>query len=175
MVQALFKTRSYGVDFFLMGKDLKKGSQVVGADGETVLEVSEAPQLLQATEVVDLQARDATLQVTPDHMVLVPGGGDAPEKYVPAGKLKSGDLIMLDSGEPMPLTSVTIRPKACDVLKVVFEPDLPVAVCRRCAARGCASEVEQVQIRLQMEAYPSLRRPATTWTERLRPFYIDAP
>lgn len=128
MVQALFKTRSYGIDFFLMGKDLKKGSEVVGADDTTILKVSEAPQLFRATEVVDLQAGDATLQVTPDHLVLVPGDGSGAEKYVPAGGLKMGDLIMLDSGEPAPLKSVTIQPKVCDVLKVVFEPDLPVAV-----------------------------------------------
>ena len=114
MPDAIFKTRSSGVDFFLMGRDLRKGSQVVAADDETILEVCEAPVLSQATETVRLQAGAATLRVTPDHQVQVPevdgamedgeGGGNG--RYAPAGSLKPFALIMLDSGEPAALTGV---------------------------------------------------------------------
>ena len=45
--------------------------------------------------------------------------------------LKAGDLVVLDSGEAAALSSVVLRREACQVLKVVFEPDLPVAVFSR--------------------------------------------
>ena len=131
MLDAIFKTRSYGIDLFLFGKDLKKGSQVLAADDETILEVSEAAKVCKATEVVRLQAGAATLQVTPDHPVQVP---DASGKldiglFAPAGELKEGDLVLLDSGEAA-LTSVDICSGSCEVLDIVFQPDLPVAVFR---------------------------------------------
>ena len=130
MPDAIFKTRSYGTDFFLMGRDLKKGSQVVAGDDKTILEVATNPELCHATEVVDLLAGAATLRVTPDHLVQVPdaAGGSGKNRYLPAGKLAVGDLVMLDSGEPVALDSIAIRPTECEVLKVAFEPDLPVAV-----------------------------------------------
>ncbi|CAE7517373.1 unnamed protein product [Symbiodinium natans] len=130
MLNAIFKTRSYGTDFFLMGRDLKKGSQVVAGDDATILEVAANPELCRATEVVDLQAGAANLRVTPDHLVQVPDatGDSGTNLYVPAGKLAAGDLVMLDSGEPIALTSVAIRPMECEVLKITFEPHLPVAV-----------------------------------------------
>ncbi|CAE7421190.1 Ppfia2, partial [Symbiodinium sp. CCMP2456] len=137
MVDAIFKTRSFGADFFLMGRDLKKGSQVVAGDDAAILEVAKKPEICDASEVVELQAGIATLRVTPDHLVQVADAkGEVEESlYVEAGKLKAGDLVMLDSGEglAMPLvkgdaaalTSVTIRPLACQVMKIVFEPYLP--------------------------------------------------
>ncbi|CAE7541653.1 unnamed protein product [Symbiodinium sp. CCMP2592] len=133
MVDAIFKTRSYGADFFLMGRDLKKGSQVVAADDATILEVAKSPEICDAGEVVEMQAGTATLRVTPDHLVQVADvKGEVEESlYLEAGKLKVGDLVMLDSGDPAALTSVTVRPLACQVLKIVFEPYLPVAVFSR--------------------------------------------
>ena len=65
MVDAIFKTRSYGADFFLMGRDLKKGSQVVAGDDTSILEVVKTPEICDASEVVELQAGAATLRVTP--------------------------------------------------------------------------------------------------------------
>ncbi|CAE7247388.1 unnamed protein product [Symbiodinium sp. CCMP2456] len=133
MVDAIFKTRSYGADFFLMGRDLKKGSQVVAGDDASILEVAKTPEICDASEVVELQAGTATLRVTPDHLVQVADAkGEVEESlYLEAGKLKAGDLVMLDSGDVAALTSVTIRPLACQVLKIVFEPYLPVAVFSR--------------------------------------------
>ena len=130
MPDAIFKTRSCSTDFFLMGRDLKKGSQVVAGDDATILEVAANPQLCRATEVVDLQAGAANLRVTPDHLVQVADatGESGKNLYLPAGKLAEGDLVMLDSGEPVALTSVAIRTLECEVLKVAFNPDLPVAV-----------------------------------------------
>ena len=143
MLDSIFKTRSCDLDFFLMGRDLKKGSQVVAGDDETILEVAKNPEICKATEIVRLQAGEATLQVTWDHPVQVPdlkdmqkGAADVADEregervvqYLPAGTLKKGDFVVLDSREPMALTSVESWSADCEVLKIVFEPDLPVAV-----------------------------------------------
>ena len=112
-----------------MGKDLSEGSPVVAADG-SILKVAEPPEICPATEVVDLQAGGATLRVTPDHPVRVPDARGELDKilYLPAGQLKKGDSVILDSGEAAKLTGVSLQVKECQVLKIVFEPDLPVAV-----------------------------------------------
>ena len=131
MIDAIFKTRKYGTDFFLMGKDLVKGSEVVAGDDQTILQVSEPPKVCKASKAVRLQAGAATLQVTPDHLVQFFDEDDeleASNSYRPAGQLKVGDCVVLDSGEAAALTSVTTFPVDCEVLKLVFKPDLPVAV-----------------------------------------------
>ena len=127
MLDAIFKSR---MDVFREGNDLQKGSQVLAGDGKTVLEVVEISKEGQATEVVDLQAGAATLRVTPDHPVQIPDESGEPGRhvYMPAGKLKAGDFVMLDGGEPVALTSVEPQAMECKVLKIVFKPDLPVAV-----------------------------------------------
>eukprot|EP00439_Symbiodinium_sp_Y106_P074241 s633_g14.t1 len=113
--------------------DLKKGSQVVAGDDATILEVAKTPEICDASEVVELQAGAAILRVTPDHLVKVadPKGEAEESLYLAAGQLKAGDLVVLDSGEAAALSSVVLRREACQVLKVVFEPDLPVAVFSR--------------------------------------------
>ncbi|CAE7233939.1 ANK3, partial [Symbiodinium necroappetens] len=127
MLDAIFKSR---MDFFREGSDLQKGSQVLAGDGKTVLEVVDISKEAQTTKVVDLQAGSAALRVTPDHPVQVPnqGGNAGRPLCMPAGKLKVGELVMLDSGEPVALTSAETLPMECSVLKIVFKPDLPVAV-----------------------------------------------
>ena len=129
MLDAVFQCRSSIMDFYLAGKDLRKGSQVVAGDGKSTLEVVDISKG-RAAEVVSLEAGAATLQVTPDHPVQVPDkkGEVAEILYQAAGKLAAGDLVVLDSGEPAALTGIHTEPSACEVLKVVFEPDLPVAV-----------------------------------------------
>ena len=58
--------------------------------------------------------------------------GEAEESlYLAAGQLKVGDLVMLDSGEVAALSSVVLWREACQVLKIVFEPYMPVAVFSR--------------------------------------------
>ena len=133
MVDAIFKTRSYGADFFLMGRDLKKGSQVLAGDDASILEVAKTPEICEASEVVELQAAAATLWVTPDHLVQVADPKDDTEEslFLAAGQLKVGDLVMLDSGKVAALSSVVLRREACQVLKIVFEPYMPVAVFSR--------------------------------------------
>ena len=133
MLDAIFKTRSGDTVHFLPGRELMKGSQVVAGDDKTILEVAEVPKVCKATEAVQLQAGAATLQVTRDHLVQVAdakgelGGG----LYLPAGDLKPGNLVVLDSGEAEALTTVKLLLTDCEVLKIVFEPDLPVAVFSR--------------------------------------------
>ena len=131
MSDAIFKTCSGDANFYLMGKNLKKGSQVVAGDGKTLLEVAASPEICPATEVVDLHAAGgATLCVTPDHPVQVPDARGELDKilYIRAGQLKVGDSVVLDSGEAAELTKVNLQATECEVLKIVFEPDLPVAV-----------------------------------------------
>ena len=127
MLDAIFKSR---MDVLREGSDLQKGSQVLAGDGKTVLEVVDISKEAQTTKVVDLQAGSATLRVTPDHPVQVPneGGNTGRPLCMPAGKLKVGELVMLDSGEPAALTSAETLAMECNVLKIVFKPDLPVAV-----------------------------------------------
>ena len=129
MMDAIFKTRSYSMDFFVMGKDLTIGSQVVAGDDETLLKVAKTPEVCHATEVILLKAGVASLQVTKDHLIQVPTLDlDGSTRYAQAGTLRHGDMVMLDSGEPVALTSVEPKSVECEVLKIVFEPDLPVAV-----------------------------------------------
>ena len=61
MPDAIFKTRTGGIEHFERGSELQKGSQVVAGDDETILEVCEAPVLCQAKEIVRLQAGAAML------------------------------------------------------------------------------------------------------------------
>ena len=56
------------------------------------------------------------------------GGKAGRHLYMPAGKLKVGDFVMNDSGEPVALTTAETLPTECKVLKIVFKPDLAVAV-----------------------------------------------
>ncbi|CAE7902362.1 unnamed protein product [Symbiodinium sp. KB8] len=130
VTDAIFRTRSCDIDFFLMGKDLVKGSRVVAADNETILEVAAAPEVFKKTAGFDLQAGNAALRVTADHLVLVPDpqAVSCSGIYVKAGNLKEGDLVMLDSWEPVPLTGIEAWSGEQEVLKVVFQPDLPIAV-----------------------------------------------
>ena len=95
--------------------------------------MAKTPEICDASEVVELQAGAAILRVTPDHLVQVadPKGEAEESLYLAAGQLKAGDLVVLDSGEAAALSSVVLRREACQVLKVVFEPDLPVAVFSR--------------------------------------------
>ena len=126
MLDAIFKCR---MDVLREGRNLQIGSQVLAGDGETVLEVVEIKEA-RTTEVVDLKAGAATLRVTPDHSVPIPNaeGKAGGHHCLPAGKLKVGDFVMNSSGEPVALTTAKTLPTECNVLKIVFKPDLPVAV-----------------------------------------------
>ena len=75
-------------------KDLKKGSQVLAADDETILEVAEPPKVCKTTEVVRLPAGAATLQATPHQPMQVPDANGELDIVldVPAGELQEGDL-----------------------------------------------------------------------------------
>ncbi|CAK9046812.1 unnamed protein product [Durusdinium trenchii] len=81
MVDAILKTP---LGSFLSGQQLSKGTEILAADGSTVL-------------------------------------------VVPAAQLKVGDEVVVD-GVPTKLTSVHSIPGEVRVLKITFQPDLPVAV-----------------------------------------------
>ena len=126
MLDSMFKVR---LDVFRAGRDIQKGSQVVAGDGKTVVEVVEIKEA-QATEVVDLRVGTDMLRVTPDHRVQVPdlSGQVGRRFYREAGELKQGDLVMIAPGQPVALTGAETHPMECKVLKIVFQPDLPVPV-----------------------------------------------
>ncbi|CAE7228975.1 unnamed protein product [Symbiodinium sp. CCMP2456] len=176
MPDAIFKTRGAGIDFWLMGRDLRKGSRVVAGDDKTILEVCYAPELRPVKQIVRLQAGAAMLQVTPDHLVEVPSTvkdreGGASSLYVEAGSLEKGMFVMLDSGEPEALTSVESECGDFEVLKLTFKPNLSVKVfsCPPCIlSRGASMKPSR-----RGKMCERLRgRPSTTEALSARPFML---
>ncbi|CAK9107471.1 unnamed protein product [Durusdinium trenchii] len=120
MPDALFKTPS---GQFLSGADLYKGSQILAADWTTVLQVALPPEKQAARATLLLHAQEAKLQVTPDHRVVLGNG-----HLVAAAELKVGDEVMVGEQVPTKLTSIEFVPGPETVLKIAFQPDMPVAV-----------------------------------------------
>ena len=131
MADAMFLRRDEKFrDYFVQGKDLKIGNLVVAGAGTTLLKVVFAQVTCNATQVIHLQAGAAILEVTPNHLVQVSGvnGELDSDRFLKAGSLKTGDKVLLDCGKPVELTSVeTYEDVRCEVLKIFFSPDLPVA------------------------------------------------
>ena len=131
MADAMFLRRDEKSNYIVVqGKHLMFGNLVLAGDGKTPLKVLFAQVSRKATQVIHLQAGAATLQVTPDHLVQVPGvnGELDSDRFLKAGSLKKGDKVVLDCGKVVELASVDPYEDAhCEVLKIVFSPDLPVA------------------------------------------------
>ena len=58
--------------FFLCAKDLQKGSEVIAADGQTKLKVSDIRNT-KTNKVTELHIGGMILKITSDHRVMVPG------------------------------------------------------------------------------------------------------
>ncbi|CAK9000863.1 unnamed protein product, partial [Durusdinium trenchii] len=99
---------------------LFQGASVVAANGRTT-EVTFPPEQHQVHAVIELQAGDAFLVVSPDHRILVPGN-----VTVQAQDLHVGSEVILD-GNLAALTSLKWKVEPTIVLKIGFKPDLPVA------------------------------------------------
>ncbi|CAK9068348.1 unnamed protein product [Durusdinium trenchii] len=99
---------------------LFQGANVVAANGRTT-EVTFPPEQHQVHAVIELQAGDAFLVVSPDHRILVPGN-----VTVQAQDLHVGSEVILD-GNLAALTSLKWKVEPTIVLKIGFKPDLPVA------------------------------------------------
>ena len=129
MLDAIFKCR---MDVFREGSDLQKGSQVLAGDGETVLEVVEISKEARTKKVVDLAGGCCNTAGDPRPSRAGPRCRTARRDAVicyARGQVEGGRLRdELDSGEPVALTTAETLPMECKVLKIVFKPDLPVAI-----------------------------------------------
>ena len=90
-----------------------------------VVEVVSPPEQHQVDSVIELKAGTASLVVSPDHRVLVPGFPG--NKTVKAEELSEGDGVILD-GISARLSSGERKTGKTLVIRLGFKPDLPVAV-----------------------------------------------
>eukprot|EP00434_Breviolum_minutum_P000203 symbB.v1.2.000172.t1/scaffold9.1/size550961/28 len=126
MREAVFKAALGG---FVSGHDLRRGSQILAADGSMV-EVAHPPEVSEKRGKVVLQTEKAKLEVTADHRV-VNVTHDGEKRQVPAFKLSVGDLVMVDN-QTESLTHVDFDPAIFDVLKIGFSPDKLLACTKYC-------------------------------------------
>ena len=120
MREAVFKAEHGG---FVCGRDLRKGSKILAADG-SIVEVAHDPEVSEKRGKVVLETEKAKLEVTTDHRV-VNVTHDGAQRKVEAFKLRVGDLVMVDN-QTESLTHVDFDPATFKVLKIVFHPDKPV-------------------------------------------------
>ena len=105
---------------FCPAKMLFKGTRVIAADG-TAIEVLHPPEQHQVDAVIKLQVGSASLVVSPDHRILIPG-----KKTIQAKDLEVGSEVLLDGTEAK-LTSFEWNHMPTMVMKIAFKPDIPVA------------------------------------------------
>jgi len=103
-------------------KMLFKGTRVIAANG-TPIEVLHPPEQHQVDAVIKLQVGSASLVVSPDHRILIPGN-----KTIQAKHLEEGSEVFLDGTEAKAkLTSFEWNHVPTMVVKIAFKPDIPVA------------------------------------------------
>ena len=103
-------------------KMLFKGTRVIAANG-TPIEVLHPPEQHQVDAVIKLQVGSASLLVSPDHRILIPGN-----KTIQAKHLEEGSEVFLDGTEAKAkLTSFEWNHVPTMVVKIAFKPDIPVA------------------------------------------------
>ena len=95
-------------------------TRVLAANGEWV-EVRNPPEQCEVAEVIELAAGNASLTVSPEHRVVIPGG-----QSVQAAELAVGRKVVLMGGIEATLTSFNRRKEPTTVLKIAFKPDYPV-------------------------------------------------
>jgi len=106
---------------YIQGFDLHLGCKISAADG-TVIRVRKVPELHRVEKTLILRAGIAVLQVTPDHRIALPTGDT-----VPADTLRIGQEVIVRNS-PTQLTSIELSSAPVNVLKLAFDPDLPVEV-----------------------------------------------
>ena len=104
---------------------LFRETRVIAADG-TAIKVLYPPEQHQVDAVIKLQVGSAFLVVSPDHRILIPGN-----RTIQARELEVGSVVFLD-GTEAELTSFEWNLVPTMVLKIAFQPDIPVAafMCR---------------------------------------------
>ena len=88
-----FKVVTDDGQIFCPAKMLFKGTRVIAADG-TAIEVLHPPEQHQVDAVIKLQVGSASLVVSPDHRILIPGN-----KTIQAKDLEVGSEVLLDGTE----------------------------------------------------------------------------
>jgi len=107
-------------EIFKPAKMLFRGTRVIAANG-TVITVLTPPEQHQVDAVIKLQVGSACLVVSPDHRILIPGN-----RTIQARELEVGSVVFLD-GTEAELTSFEWNCVPTMVLKIAFQPDIPVA------------------------------------------------
>eukprot|EP00434_Breviolum_minutum_P041676 symbB.v1.2.037075.t1/scaffold5377.1/size27851/2 len=110
----------------LQAMELCKGTELLAADGQSVIEVLDDPQEVLAPEVLELWAGNVILRVVPDHCLPVA------ESTKEARDLQSGDLVTVD-GHQAALIQVESKKMSCPVsaLQVTLSDGIPVAMVTR--------------------------------------------
>lgn len=106
---------------YIPGFALYEGCKISAVDG-SIIRVRQAPELHRAEKTLLLHAGSAVLQICPDHRIALPTGDS-----VQAGNLRIGQEVMLQSVETQ-LTRLELNSAPTNVLKLAFDPDLPVEV-----------------------------------------------
>ncbi|CAE7396435.1 unnamed protein product [Symbiodinium sp. CCMP2456] len=106
---------------YIQGFDLHLGCKISAADG-SVIRVRKVPELHRVDKTLNLRAGSAVLPCTPDHRITLPTGDT-----VPADTLRIGQEVMVQN-TPTQLTSIELSYVPVNVLKLAFDPDLPVEV-----------------------------------------------
>lgn len=112
--------RENGERILMRAGQLCAGTRVLAANGQWV-EVRKPPEQHEASEVIELAAGNASLTVSPEHRVVIPGG-----QSVQATELDVGRKVLLMGGIEATLTSFNRRREPTTVLKIAFTPDYPV-------------------------------------------------
>ena len=112
--------RENGERILMRAGQLWAGTRVLAANGQWV-EVRNPPEQHEAAEVIELVAGNASLTVSPEHRIVIPGG-----QSVQAKELDVGRKVVLTGGIEATLTSFIRRREPTTVLKIAFTPDYPV-------------------------------------------------
>eukprot|EP00931_Biecheleriopsis_adriatica_P066579 TRINITY_DN40900_c0_g1_i1.p1 TRINITY_DN40900_c0_g1~~TRINITY_DN40900_c0_g1_i1.p1 ORF type:complete len:544 (-),score=90.87 TRINITY_DN40900_c0_g1_i1:63-1694(-) len=126
---AVFKTVSEAGMELVFASELRKGTTVLAADGNTHITVAAAPQPYKTNRIVELSTGVASLQVTRDHRVPMLDNIQSEQRVARAIELLPGNFVFVDN-QATELLGVKeqVLQHEVEVCKIVFAPDLPVGV-----------------------------------------------
>ncbi|CAE8626579.1 unnamed protein product [Polarella glacialis] len=114
--------------FYMIAQDLRKGSQVLSADGEKMLEVTSIEAHLTSKLLVLHIEGCPPFTTTPTHRIMVPMYGAEPQA-VKAEDLKAGSFVLCTKSMAQKVSLITtLCCEEREVLAIAFKPDEPVAV-----------------------------------------------
>eukprot|EP00419_Tripos_fusus_P056951 CAMPEP_0172910032 /NCGR_PEP_ID=MMETSP1075-20121228/183862_1 /TAXON_ID=2916 /ORGANISM="Ceratium fusus, Strain PA161109" /LENGTH=166 /DNA_ID=CAMNT_0013768103 /DNA_START=509 /DNA_END=1009 /DNA_ORIENTATION=- len=114
--------------FYVHAEDLRKGSQVLSADGSKMLEVIRT-ETQHTSKLIELHVEgSAPFITTPTHRIMVPIYGAEPQAQK-AEDLKTGSFVLCTNSIARKVSCVTTLCEEREVLAIAFKPDEPVTVC----------------------------------------------